>query len=210
MPHTPLSRSPGPLARISGIHVDRSGKEVLRNVSLELSSGTVTAITGPNGAGKSTLLEVIAGTLAPRSGERIVEGSIAFVPQYAAVPPQLPVSTRDVVAIGAWGGRGLWRPMDSPARRAVHEALDRLGLGELARHPFSSLSGGQRQRALLAQGLARRADILLVDEPTTGLDAASGIRIRAALREEAQRGAAVACVSHDAAVIGEAHAALEL
>ena len=94
--------------------------------------------------------------------------------------------------------------MDGEARTVVARSLERLDITRLASSPFASLSGGQQQRALLAQGLARQADLLLLDEPTTGLDAESSRRIRSVLREEADRGVAVVCVSHDSALLDAA------
>ncbi|QDE33924.1 ATP-binding cassette domain-containing protein [Microbacterium foliorum] len=190
-------------ARLTGINVSFDGRAALSGIDVDVPSATVTVITGPNGAGKSTLLEVLAGTR-EHAGERNVSGSVAFVPQRAAIPQGLPVSVRDVVSVGAWGRLGLWRRMDATSRELVERSMDRLDIGALSRHPFASLSGGQQQRTLLAQGLARDADLLLLDEPTTGLDATSGLRIREVLREEAARGVAVVCVSHDPAVIGDA------
>lgn len=187
-----------------GVHVSFSGFEAVCGVSLTLSPGAVTAIVGPNGAGKSTLLEVIAGTRAPTTGSRSVTGSIAFVPQRTAVSNRLPVTVRDVVSIGAWGRAGWLRRIDADARRAIDVSMERLHIDDLQRAPFATLSGGQRQRTLLAQGLARGADVLLLDEPTTGLDVDSARRIRTVLRDEARRGATVACVSHDPAVIADA------
>ncbi|RIJ50350.1 ATP-binding cassette domain-containing protein, partial [Clavibacter lycopersici] len=116
----------------------------------------------------------------------------------------------DVVTVGAWGRAHRWRRLDPAARRAVDDALDRLGLIPLASQGFAALSGGQRQRALLAQGLARGAGLLLLDEPTTGLDTASAERIRAIMRSEAARGVAVVCVSHDLAVIDDADRVVRL
>lgn len=190
-------------ARLTDIHVSFDGRAALSGVDVDVSSAAVTVITGPNGAGKSTLLEVLAGTR-EHAGERSISGAVAFVPQRAAIPPGLPVSVKDVVSVGAWGRLGLWRRMDAAARELVERSMERLDIRALASHPFASLSGGQQQRALLAQGLARDADLLLLDEPTTGLDAASALRIRDVLREEAARGVAVVCVSHDPAVIGDA------
>jgi zinc/manganese transport system ATP-binding protein len=205
------SRSlPAAAARLTGIHVSFDGRAALADVDVTISSGTVTVITGPNGAGKSTLLEVLGGTRVAAAGTRSVRGAVAFVPQRAAIPPGLPVSVKDVVSVGAWGRLGPWRRMDATARDLVERSMDRLGIRSLERHPFASLSGGQQQRALLAQGLARGADLLLLDEPTTGLDAESALRIRAVLREEAARGVAVVCVSHDPAVIGDAEQAIPL
>jgi zinc/manganese transport system ATP-binding protein len=100
--------------------------------------------------------------------------------------------------------------MNTEARASVRDALERLDIAELTGMPFADLSGGQRQRTLLAQGVARRADLLLLDEPTTGLDAASGQRIRAVMREETMRGVAVACVSHDPEVLAAADEVVRL
>lgn len=191
------------IAVLAGIRVSFDGRAALSGVDVQLSAGSVTVILGPNGAGKSTLLEVLAGTR-EHSGTRSVSGTVAFVPQRAAIPTGLPVSVKDVVSVGAWGPLGPWRRMDATARQLVERSMERLDIRELARHPFASLSGGQQQRTLLAQGLATEANLLLLDEPTTGLDAASSLRIRTVLREEAARGAAVVCVSHDPAVIGDA------
>jgi zinc/manganese transport system ATP-binding protein len=193
-----------PVVRLRAVRVDFGGRHAVRHVDLDVVPRDVAVLAGPNGAGKTTLLEVIAGTRPPSSGTRAATGAVAFVPQRTAVPDRLPVTVRDVVTVGAWGRSGPWRRLDADARAAVDEALERLGIAQLAKQPFATLSGGQRQRALLAQGLARRADLLLLDEPTTGLDGDSGDRIRAVLAAEAQRGAAVVCVSHDPAVIGAA------
>lgn len=188
-----------------------SGKPALCGVDLDAARGALTVIAGPNGAGKSTLLEVLAGTLVPTRGSvDLGPLSRAFVPQRAAVSETLPLTVRDVVTVGAWGRVGPWRPLGGVGRRAVDEALDRLDLADLQRSPFGVLSGGQRQRALLAQGLARGADVLLLDEPTTALDASSAARILDAVRSEAARGVAVVCVSHDPALIEVADAVVRL
>lgn len=197
-------------ARLVDIHVLFDGRAAVSGVSLEADAGALTVIAGPNGAGKSTLLEVLAGTCEPASGVREVSRSIAFVPQRAAVPPRLPVTVRDVVAVGTWGRRGRARRTTADARVLVASALERLDLIELARRPFAAQSGGQQQRALLAQGVVRRAEVLLLDEPTTGLDAGSRLRIRQIMREEVDRGAAVVCVSHDEEVIADADRVIRL
>jgi zinc/manganese transport system ATP-binding protein len=197
-------------AVLHSVHVVFGDRRALDGVDLRLDPGTLTVIAGPNGAGKSTLLEVVAGTRIPTSGTRTAVADAAFVPQRAAVPDHLPVTVRDVVTVGAWGRAGRWRRLDADARAAVDDAMDRLGVASLAAQPLGALSGGQRQRTLLAQGLARGARLLLLDEPTTGLDAASGERIRAILRSEADRGVAVACVSHDPAVLADADRVVRL
>ncbi|OUE24140.1 zinc ABC transporter ATP-binding protein AztA [Clavibacter michiganensis] len=206
----PSSTTTAPAAVLRGIRVDLGGHRALDGVDLDLMPGALTVIAGPNGAGKSTLLEVVAGTRPPSAGTRTAADAAAFVPQRTAVSDRLPVTVRDVVTVGAWGRAHRWRRLDPAARRAVDDALDRLGLIPLASQGFAALSGGQRQRTLLAQGLARGAGLLLLDEPTTGLDTASAERIRAIMRSEAARGVAVVCVSHDRAVIGDADRVLRL
>jgi len=196
---------------LRAVFVDHAGTPALRDVDFDAAGGTLTVIAGPNGAGKSTLLEVLAGTIAPRAGSVAIRAaSRAFVPQRAAISPTLPLTVRDVVTVGAWGRVGAWRRLDRAAREAVDAALDRLDLTTLQRAPFPALSGGQQQRALLAQGLARRADVLLLDEPTTALDLDSARRILGAMRSEADRGVAVVCVSHDQAVIDAADVVVRL
>jgi zinc/manganese transport system ATP-binding protein len=191
--------------RIEGASVRFDDRLAVSKASLELRSGTVTAIVGPNGAGKSTLAEVIVGARRVTAGTVTRSISrVAFVPQRADVPAALPLSVRDVVDIGVrMRGR-------RARRRAGDVALARVDAARLASRPFSSLSGGQRQRVLLAQGLAGDAEILVLDEPTTGLDADSSARIRQVLVDEAARGVAVVCVSHDPSLIAAAHCVIRL
>lgn len=192
-------------ATLRDIRVDYSGTPAVDGVDLDILAGSLTVIVGANGAGKTTLLEVLAGARTPTAGT--VDASLAtraFVPQRSAVSDRLPITVRDVVTVGAWGRVGPFRRLPAEARAAIDRSLQRLDIADLARHPFASLSGGQRQRALLAQGLAREADLLLLDEPTTGLDAASAELIRAAIAAEVQRDGTVVCVSHDDRLIADA------
>lgn len=199
-----------PSVRLSGIHLAYGEVTVLSGIDLHADPGALTVIVGPNGSGKSSLLEVVAGVRSSWTGRRQVEGAVAFVPQRAAIPATLPVTAGDVVVVGAGARHGMWRRAHAEYRERVAMALARLEITSLARMPFHTLSGGQQQRALLAQGLARGAGILLLDEPTTGLDAASSARIRAVIAEERLRGVAVVCVSHDDAVIGDADRVVRL
>lgn len=185
---------------------------VLHQVDVDLPWGTVTAIAGPNGAGKSTLVEILSGVRRATTGTVERDGEVALVVQRVTTPDALPLTAREVVMMGTWGTpSNASSTIDAHERKArVAEALDRVQLTDLARAPFNSLSGGQRQRVLLAQGVARRARIFLLDEPAAGLDAQSRERTRAMLAEEAARGAAVACVSHDEASIAAATFVLRL
>jgi len=189
------------LAAVHDIHVRHGEVHALRGVSIELRGGEVLALAGHNGSGKSTLLSVLAGTLAPDSG-RVRRGSrTAFVVQRSEVPDALPLTVRDVVQMGRWAQRGAWRRLSRDDHAIVAESIGALGLGGLERRPLASLSGGQRQRALVAQGLAQRAGILLLDEPTVGLDDEAHDLISAAIAREAARGVAVVHATHDAGAI---------
>ncbi len=200
-PRTSRAAAPPAVLRATGIHFSFDTTPVLRGIDIELEPGSVTVIAGSNGAGKSTLLEVLAGVRTPSSGRVERSGSIALVVQRIAAPDALPVTVREVVAMGTWERRRLAR---SERRDRVVDALERVALADLAERPFTALSGGQRQRVLLAQGIARRARIFLLDEPASGLDAASRARTQTILVEEANRGATVACVTHDDAAIANA------
>ncbi|PYI39396.1 ABC transporter ATP-binding protein [Arthrobacter psychrolactophilus] len=189
---------------------------VLHGVDIELPWGSLTAIAGPNGAGKSTLLEILAGVRQSLTGSVERADEVALVVQRVSAPDTLPLTVREVVAMGTWGvarrgsARGSTELSAKERKARVAGALERVQLADLAAAPFNALSGGQRQRTLLAQGIARRARIFLLDEPAAGLDAESRNRTRAMLAEEARRGAAVACVSHDEDAIADADFVIRL
>ena len=199
---------------LEATHVDHSfgSHRVLCDVSVELEFGAVTAITGPNGAGKSTLLEILAGVLTPLAGQVTAVRPAALVVQRTTTPDLLPLTAFDVVSMGTWASRALrTSSLRRPERRrAISGALHRVGLAHVAGRSFTALSGGQRQRVLLAQAIVRNASILLLDEPTTGLDADSREQTRAILAEEAARGAAVAVVTHDTEAIEVADTTVRL
>jgi zinc/manganese transport system ATP-binding protein len=201
---------PLPCVRLRGGGVDFDGRAALEGIDLDLLPASLTVVAGPNGAGKSTLLEVVAGTRPLSRGTRVSSCVTAFVPQRTSVSDRLPVTVRDVVTVGTWGRSTSPRHRGGAGRETVDTALDRLGIADLAAESFSSLSGGQRQRTLLAQGLVGGADLLLLDEPTTGLDRESSGRIRDIMQAEAHRGVAVVCVSHDPAVLAVAGRVIRL
>ncbi|MEE2522480.1 zinc ABC transporter ATP-binding protein AztA [Pseudarthrobacter sp. J75] len=191
---------------------DHDGVDALCGVSLAVEAGTVTAVAGHNGSGKSTLLGVMAGLLSPRRGtvERPERLRTALVVQRSAVSDRMPLTVRDVVTMGRWAHAGLWRPLRAGDRKIIDASLERVGLAGFGNRPLGSLSGGQRQRTFLAQGLAQQADLLLLDEPTAGLDADSKERIAAILLAEKDRGATIVCVTHDEAAMGDADAVVRL
>lgn len=201
------------MASMSGPHLTATGicfaydeRDALAEVDARLDAGRLTAIVGANGSGKSTLVELLAGVRRPRQGEIERIGDVAYVVQRVRIPETLPLTVDEAVAMGTWGRR---RPR-AVVRRLVDDALERVGLEGFGRRSMHALSGGQRQRALIAQGLARQAPILLLDEPSAGLDAESRARTREILAAEARRGAAVGWVTHDADDIAVADGMIHL
>lgn len=197
---------------LTDVWLDHQGVDALCGVTVRVAARTITAVAGPNGSGKSTLLGVMAGLLAPRQGTVSLptRHTAALVVQRSAVPDRMPLTVRDVVAMGRWARAGLWRPLRTGDRRMIDECIDRVGLAGYANRPLHTLSGGQRQRTFLGQGLAQEADLLLLDEPTSGLDAESQERIAAILLAERERGATIVCVSHDEAALAQADAVIRL
>lgn len=199
---------PSPAVTVRDLHFAYAATPVLRGVTLTLFSGELTAIAGANGSGKSTLLELVAGVRSPAHGTIALRGDLSLVLQQPDAPRTLPLTGRETVAIGTW--KHGFRMSSSDRRRAVTRALDRVGMSTLSDRPLSTLSGGQRQRIFVAQGIVRKPDILLLDEPASGLDAASTERTQQILVEEAARGASVICVTHDHAAIAAADRVIRL
>ncbi|MEU3306603.1 zinc ABC transporter ATP-binding protein AztA [Nocardiopsis sp. NPDC006832] len=164
---------------LRNVHAGYGREDVLKGVDAHIPQGRVTALVGANGAGKSTLLAVLAGILRPRGGEivRATRARPAFVVQRSAVSDTLPLTVRDAVAMGRWAHQGLWRPPTRHDRAVVEGAMERVGIADLSGRQLGEISGGQRQRALIAQGLAQEADLLLLDEPSAGLDRGARERI---------------------------------
>lgn len=175
----------------------------LADASFTLPRGAQTAVIGPNGSGKSTLLHAVAGLLEPVAGDlevlgrpRLTPDEVAYVPQHLHANRQLPVTVREVVTMGRFAGRGPLGRLRSEDREAVDEAMERLDVARLARRQLRLLSGGERQRALVAQALAQRAPLLLLDEPFTALDLPSQERIRHVVAEEQAHGVTVIATTH--------------
>ncbi|AWW41701.1 zinc ABC transporter ATP-binding protein AztA [Streptomyces cadmiisoli] len=195
---------PGPTegnlrVRFTGLNAGYSGRPVLHQLTARITALTMTALVGPNGSGKSTLLGVLAGVIEATSGQlRYAEGHPpAFVPQRGAVGDTLPLTVRQTVEMGRWGERGPWRRLTRQDRTVVDTAMERLAVADLAARQLGELSGGQRQRVLIAQGVAQQSDLLLLDEPTTGLDPESRERIAALLTELVTDGTTVIQATHD-------------
>ncbi|MGH2711796.1 MAG: metal ABC transporter ATP-binding protein [Actinomycetota bacterium] len=180
---------------------------VLDGLDLRIDPGQFVVLTGPNGSGKSTLIKLAVGLLAPRSGEVLVLGKpatersarrkVGYAPQSSPDRMVLPVSVSEVVAAGVVPSRGLLSRPSAEERQQIISALDSVGLSELARECVFELSGGQQQRAVIARALVGNKPVLILDEPTTGIDSAFRPRLVQDVRERADAGAAILVVSHD-------------
>jgi len=169
----------------------------IEHVSFTVQAGESVAVIGPNGAGKSTLMKAIMGLLQPRAGEIRVHRPLGYVPQYEAVNWDFPVTVRDVVMMGRtrrvgwlrWPGRAHWLAVDA--------ALERVGLADLAERQIGELSGGQRRRAFIARALAQEAEILILDEPFSGVDASAQADMLDVLDDLRRDGMTIMLSTHD-------------
>ncbi len=162
-----------PLVRLDSVELSYDGAPVLAGVDLTLRAGDFVGVVGPSGAGKTTLLRLALGTLRPTAGrvERARGLRVGYVPQLETVSWSFPVTVAECVLMVR---SDRWLPWATRAeRRAVTEVLDRLGIAHLADRHIRELSGGQQQRMFLARALLRDPQLLLLDEPTSGIDVAT-------------------------------------
>lgn len=186
-----------PVLAASRLTVHRGEHRALSDVSFELERGSMLAVIGPNGSGKSTLLATLVGLLTPTSGSVGCDrADTALVLQSTEVDRGLPITVRDTVRMARYARLGMLRRFGSHDLDAVARAMERMGVDDLAGRQLHALSGGQRQRVLVAQGLAQEADILLLDEPVTGLDVVSRKTILDVLAQEQAVGRTVVMTTH--------------
>ncbi|MDC4233710.1 metal ABC transporter ATP-binding protein [Actinomyces sp. B33] len=160
-----------PILRFDRADLGYGRTPVLTGVTASLEAGQALALIGPNGSGKTTLLRSILGDAAVLGGSVEAEaGVIGYVPQSADLDLEFPVTAREVVTMGVYGELGWFRRPHRGHRRAVADALERVGMEDRAGQRFGRLSGGQRQRILLARALVARPRLVLLDEPFNGLD----------------------------------------
>jgi zinc transport system ATP-binding protein len=210
---TPSIRwSPG-AALVEGVSFAYGETVVLDRVSFSLGAGEFVALAGANGSGKSTLIRIMLGLLPARAGRVELLGSapaavadrgrIGYVPQRPAVDELLPATVADVAAAGRVSSRHWWRRPSSADRDAVDAALDAVALADVRDRRLAELSGGQQQRAFIAKALACQPALLVLDEPTAGVDAEAQRRFRDALVSARDHGATVLLVSHELGAVAD-------
>jgi ABC-type Mn2+/Zn2+ transport system ATPase subunit len=199
-----------PFLQVNDLNAGYNGSTAIGDISFEVETGDSVAVVGPNGAGKSTLFKVIAGVLAANSGTVKISGHkpeghicIAYVPQRSEVDWDFPVSVADVVMMGRTGKLGMLRRPKQADWDYVDECLGLVGLEDLAGRQINELSGGQQQRMFIAQTLAQEAELLLLDEPFTGLDLTSQEEVFGILETLSQRGVTVMVATHDLGIAAE-------
>ena len=196
-----------PVVELSEVAVELGGRPVLRGIDLRVDAGELVAVLGANGSGKSTLVRTTMG-LVPRVrgsvrlfGEELGDFAawrrIGFVPQRATAEAGVPATVAEVVAAGRLSRRRLLRPLSRHDRATIEDAIDAVGLADKARDGVATLSGGQQQRVLIARALAGEPELLVLDEPTAGVDTASQQAFADVLARLIGEGATVVLVAHE-------------
>jgi manganese/iron transport system ATP-binding protein len=191
----------------------RNGHTALRDATFDIPAGTVTALVGVNGAGKSTLFKAIMGFVPTAKGditllgrsvkEALRENLVAYVPQAEEVDWAFPVLVEDVVMMGRYGHMGFLRRPAAADRAAVDLALERVSMQDFRHRQIGELSGGQRKRVFLARALAQDGQVILLDEPFTGVDVKTEDQIVALLRELRDEGRVMLVSTHNLGSVPE-------
>ena len=183
----------------------------LLDVSLSIPAGQLVGVIGPNGSGKSTLIKAILGFVKPDYGSvRLfgqpvdqASGHVAYVPQRGSVDWDFPITVREVALMGRYGKVAWWRDLSAADRQIADEALKKVRMADLKHRQIGQLSGGQQQRVFMARAMAQGADILLLDEPLAGVDAATERAILDGLEQTKATGRTLVVVHHDLGTAAE-------
>lgn len=189
------------------LSVHYENRSALRNVNMTVQSGHITALLGPNGAGKSTLLKVLAGMIQPSHGSIAFENQdltgphpqITYVPQRSDVDWKFPISVMECVLLGLANSRSRWKPFSKQDKDQAMRFLGDVGMDHLAEAQIDALSGGQQQRVFIARALLNRGEVLLLDEPFTGVDVPTQTMLVEVLDDLRSRGTAIVYATHDLA-----------
>jgi ABC-type Mn2+/Zn2+ transport system ATPase subunit len=194
-----------PFVTLENLAVGYGRKAVLNEIDAQIFEGDAIGLLGANGSGKTTLLRTIGGILNPLAGSiRFETGNrpvIGYVPQRESLDQSFLLSNLEVVEMGLCGRIGPGRLLRRPERALALKALERTGAANLASSRFAEISGGQKQRVLIARALVAQPDLLLLDEPTAGVDSAATAAITRLLKELHAEGITIAMVNHDLPVV---------
>lgn len=207
-----------PVIEVEGASVSLGGQRVLHGVDLRIGPGELVALLGANGSGKSTLLRAAAGILPLESGSAQLFGEpvqhslahdhLGYVPQDSAAGGSIPATAQETVASGLLGARRWW-----PSRRdpRIVKALEQVGMSDLASRPITRMSGGQRRRVMIARALVRSPELLVLDEPFSGVDLPTQDLISQLFRELSAAGTSILVVLHETGPLtGDIHRAVVL
>ncbi|WP_350277466.1 metal ABC transporter ATP-binding protein [Kribbella sp. HUAS MG21] len=193
--------------QVADLSVDLGGRLVLRGIDLRIRQGEVVAVLGTNGSGKSTLIKTVVGLLPAARGEVRLFGTpvprfrewrrVGYVPQRITAAGGVPATVQEVVASGLLSKRRLFTPLGASGKRAIDEALQVVDMADRRKDAVAELSGGQQQRVLIARALVSDPELLILDEPTAGVDLASQQIFADTIRERVAGGTTVVMVSHD-------------
>ncbi|MFN8387414.1 MAG: metal ABC transporter ATP-binding protein [Anaerolineales bacterium] len=195
-----------PLLELRKVSFGYGAMPVLEDISVHIHRGQFAALVGPSGAGKTTLLKLILGTLQPTHGEIYSRGEllqnghtprVGYVPQLETVDWNFPITVEQAVWMGQIGNKNIWPWMNPEERKQVQAVLERLGIANLAQRHIRDLSGGQQQRVFLARALISKPDLLVLDEPTVGLDIQTAEMILVLLAELNRQGVTLLMTTHD-------------
>ena len=194
---------------VSGLSVSYGTKRVLTNIHMDITGGNIYGVIGPNGAGKSTLFKSILGLIDHNAGSVKVLGReiddvrkrIAYVPQRDEVDWQFPATVIDIVLMGRYPFKKIFSRLNKEDKAIAHDALDKLGIQDLANRQIGMLSGGQQQRVFIARALCQQADIFFLDEPFVGVDITTEEKIISILKFLADEGKSILVVHHDLSTV---------
>jgi ABC-type Mn2+/Zn2+ transport system ATPase subunit len=189
--------SAGALASTRELAAGYGRLPAIEEITFDVEPGQRVALLGPNGGGKTTLLRVLLGELRPMRGTVEIRGRAATVPQTERSRLDFPVSALDVALMGALPRLPWWKRPGHSDREAAQDALERVGVSGRAGDTFGDLSGGQRQRVLIARGLVQDAELLLLDEPFSGLDVPAAQSLESLIAELAREGRGIVIATHD-------------